>query len=80
MPNLSDAVLTAAPAVRYSWAFGHGVLAASLVINRRLYKIATTTSVSITRAERRRMIYVDLAIGLVPPLIHEILRESYDKL
>ena len=60
---------------RFNWAVPHGVLAASLVINRRLYKIATTTSVSITRWEKKRMIWIDLAIGLFPPIMHVALSE-----
>ncbi|KAJ3557346.1 hypothetical protein NM688_g1519 [Phlebia brevispora] len=59
--------------VRYTWGASHGLLAASLVINRRLYKIATTSSVSITRSEKRRTILVDLAIGLSIPILHIIL-------
>ena len=50
------------------YAAPHGILAASLVINRRLYKIASTSSVSITVADRRRAIYIDLAIGLGIPI------------
>ena len=46
----------------------HAILAASLVINRRLYKIASTSSVSTSRAERRRAILIDLAIGMGIPI------------
>ncbi|KAI0053504.1 fungal pheromone STE3G-protein-coupled receptor [Auriscalpium vulgare] len=45
------------------------VPAASLCINRRLYKIATVKAVMITRAEKRRNIMVDLAIGLGIPIL-----------
>ncbi|KAJ8589294.1 fungal pheromone STE3G-protein-coupled receptor, partial [Rhizopogon salebrosus TDB-379] len=48
--------------------------AASLCINRRLYKIATIANVTTTRAHRRRMIMVDLAIGLVSQIV---LRPSF---
>ena len=65
-------------ASRIIWAEGHGILAASLVINRRLYKIASTSSVSITRAQRMRAIYIDLAIGLGIPILAMILSESTD--
>ncbi len=68
-------MLISCAATRFTWGASHGVLAASLVINRRLYKIATTSSVSITRAEKRRTILVDMAIGLSIPIIHIILRE-----
>ncbi|EKM56710.1 uncharacterized protein PHACADRAFT_253994 [Phanerochaete carnosa HHB-10118-sp] len=60
-------------AVRIIWAEAHGILAASLVINRRLYKIASTTSVSISRVQRRRAMYTDLAIGLGIPILTLIL-------
>nr|UWI70536.1 pheromone receptor B2 [Pleurotus eryngii] len=42
--------------------------AASLCINRRLYKIASVQAVSITRAEKQRAIMADLGIGLGIPL------------
>lgn len=54
--------------IRILFVTPHAILAASLVINRRLYKIASTSSVSISRAERRRAIMVDLAIGLGIPI------------
>ncbi|KAF5321186.1 hypothetical protein D9619_001396 [Psilocybe cf. subviscida] len=43
--------------------------AASLCINHRLYAIAAVRSVTRTKAEKRRAIMVDLAIGLGLPLI-----------
>ncbi|CAK5271732.1 unnamed protein product [Mycena citricolor] len=46
-----------------------GMPAASLCINRRLYKIAACKTVSITKAEKRRAVIVDCAIGLGIPLI-----------
>ncbi|GJE86298.1 fungal a-factor pheromone receptor STE3 [Phanerochaete sordida] len=58
---------------RIIYAEAHGIIAASLVINRRLYKIASTTSVSISRQQRRRAIYVDLGIGLGIPLVTMVL-------
>lgn len=48
--------------------------AASLCINRRLYHIATVRSVTITRAEKRRAVMVDLAIGLGLPIMEMILQ------
>ncbi|KAJ7858586.1 hypothetical protein B0H13DRAFT_1640411, partial [Mycena leptocephala] len=36
---------------------------ASLCINRQLYKIASCSSVSASKAEKRRAVLVDLAIG-----------------
>ncbi|TDL26938.1 fungal pheromone STE3G-protein-coupled receptor [Rickenella mellea] len=43
--------------------------AASLCINRRLYKISTTQSVGISREQKQRAILEDLVIGLGLPLI-----------
>ncbi|KAF5342954.1 hypothetical protein D9758_014948 [Tetrapyrgos nigripes] len=48
--------------------------AASLCINRRLYHISTANSVTTTRAEKRRAIMVDLAIGLGIPILEMILQ------
>nr|AVI69657.1 pheromone receptor [Cyclocybe aegerita] len=48
--------------------------AASLCINRRLYHIASVRSVTITKAEKRRAIMVDLAIGLGLPVLEMILQ------
>lgn len=50
-----------------------GIPAASLCINRRLYHIASVQAVTITRAEKRRAVTVDLAIGLGIPLLEMIL-------
>ncbi|KAF5354498.1 hypothetical protein D9758_012401 [Tetrapyrgos nigripes] len=47
--------------------------AASLCINRRLYHISTANNVT-TRAEKRRTIMVDLAIGLGIPILEMILQ------
>ncbi|KAF7344883.1 Pheromone B alpha 1 receptor [Mycena venus] len=43
--------------------------ACSLCINRRLYQIASVRSVTKTRAEKRRAIMIDLAIGLGLPIL-----------
>lgn len=48
--------------------------AASLCINRRLYHIASVRSVTVTKAEKRRAIMVDLAIGLGLPVLEMILQ------
>ncbi|KAH7882763.1 pheromone A receptor-domain-containing protein [Phlebopus sp. FC_14] len=48
--------------------------AASLCINRRLYKIATVTTVTTTRGHRQRAVMVDLAIGLGIPIVQMILQ------
>lgn len=53
-----------------------GIPAASLCINRRLYHIASVRSVTVTKAEKRRQIMVDLAIGLGLPILEMILRTS----
>lgn len=51
-----------------------GIPASSLCINRRLYLIASVKSVTITKAEKRRAIAVDLAIGLGIPFLQMILQ------
>ena len=48
--------------------------AASLCINRRLYHISSVRSVTVTKAEKRRTVMVDMAIGLGIPLILTALR------
>ncbi|TFK26924.1 pheromone B alpha 1 receptor [Coprinopsis marcescibilis] len=48
--------------------------AASLCINRRLYHIASVQSVTVSKAEKRRAIMVDLAIGLGLPILGMILQ------
>jgi pheromone a factor receptor len=55
-----------------------GIPAASLCIFRRLYLIASIKSVTITKAEKRRAIMVDLAISLGIPLLQMILRVYND--
>jgi len=47
--------------------------AASLCINRRLYLIASVQSVTKTRAQKRRDIIIDLAIGIGLPILGMIL-------
>jgi pheromone a factor receptor len=48
--------------------------ACSLCINRRLYHIASVSSVTKTRAQKRRDIMTDLAIGVGIPVLEMILR------
>ncbi|PPQ94223.1 hypothetical protein CVT25_006649 [Psilocybe cyanescens] len=48
--------------------------AASLCINRRLYHISSVRSVTISKAEKRRDVMVDLSIGLGIPLLEMILQ------
>ncbi|KAI0656216.1 STE3-domain-containing protein [Cubamyces menziesii] len=45
------------------------VCCASLVINRRLYHIANISAVSVTKADKRRNIITDLAIGMGIPIL-----------
>ncbi|KAG6860870.1 hypothetical protein C0995_006550 [Termitomyces sp. Mi166 len=47
---------------------------ASLCINRRLYQIASVRSVTTTRAEKRRAVMVDLAIGIGIPILYIVLQ------
>lgn len=53
-----------------------GIVAALLVINRRLYKIASRTAAISTKGDRLRAIYVDLAIGLSIPFLQMVLGGS----
>lgn len=48
--------------------------AASLCINRRLYHIVTAPSVITSKAEKRRAVMIDLAIGLGIPVLEMILQ------
>ncbi|KAH7911860.1 pheromone A receptor-domain-containing protein [Hygrophoropsis aurantiaca] len=48
--------------------------ASSLCINRRLYKIASVSTVMKSRAERRRDVLVDLSIGLGIPIVEMALQ------
>ncbi|KAH9943673.1 putative fungal pheromoneG-protein-coupled receptor [Amylocystis lapponica] len=50
-----------------------GIPAASLCINRRLYKIACTHAVVSTRAEKRRTILIDTMICVLLPVIYMVL-------
>jgi pheromone a factor receptor len=51
-----------------------GIPAALLVINRRLYKIATRSVTFLTAAEKRRDLYIDLAICTGIPILHIVMR------
>jgi len=46
-----------------------GIPAAALVITHRLFRIASSNTILTTKAEKRRAIYVDLAIGLGIPIL-----------
>ncbi|KAI0944381.1 pheromone B alpha 3 receptor [Taiwanofungus camphoratus] len=46
-----------------------GIPAASLCINRRLYKIARLHAVTVTRSEKRRAILIDTLICVLFPII-----------
>src|SRR6266571_8925782 len=54
-----------------------GIPAALLVINHRLFKIVSRTAALTTRAERRRALFIDLAVGLGIPLIQMVLRKQH---
>ncbi|KXN85251.1 Pheromone B alpha 3 receptor [Leucoagaricus sp. SymC.cos] len=58
---------------KYAVGLNVAIPAASLCINRRLYNIASVRTVTITRAEKRRQILIDLAIGLGLPILEMIL-------
>ncbi|KAJ3759519.1 pheromone receptor [Lentinula raphanica] len=50
-------------------AAGVGIPASTLCITRRLYRITSTRTVSITRDDKKRLIYEDLAISAGLPLL-----------
>ncbi|KAI0702576.1 STE3-domain-containing protein [Earliella scabrosa] len=52
---------------------GVGIPASTLCINRRLYKITSVRSVSVTRDEKRRAMIIDLAISVGIPVLVMIL-------
>ncbi|KAH9856250.1 STE3-domain-containing protein [Lenzites betulinus] len=53
------------------------VCCASLVINRRLYHIASISSVSMTQSDKRRNMIIDLAIGMGIPVLSMVLYFFY---
>ncbi|KAF9814625.1 hypothetical protein IEO21_04988 [Rhodonia placenta] len=55
---------------------GVGIPASSLCINRRLYKISCLRAATVTRDERRRAVYEDVAIGVGIPVLVMVLRNS----
>lgn len=61
-------------ATRFMIGSSVAIPAASLCINRRLYYIATANAVTVTKAEKRRAVLVDLAIGLGIPVLEMVLR------
>lgn len=63
-------------ATRFSVAQNVAIPAASLCINRRLYKIATMKTVTVTASEKRRAVMIDLLIGVGLPILQMIFRES----
>ncbi|THH02337.1 hypothetical protein EW026_g493 [Hermanssonia centrifuga] len=48
---------------------GAGIPAASLCINRRLYNLTSVRVATVTHQEKRRAMYIDMAIGLGIPVI-----------
>ncbi|KAI0078437.1 STE3-domain-containing protein [Panus rudis PR-1116 ss-1] len=59
--------------IRMTFVAPIGIIAAAMVISRRLCKIATGNTVTSTRRDKRRAIMIDLAIGLAPPLAQFII-------
>lgn len=59
---------------RFTVGLNVGIPTALLVINHRLFKIASRTAALTTRAERRRALIIDLAIGLGIPLLQMALQ------
>ncbi|KAI9435849.1 pheromone A receptor-domain-containing protein [Lactarius indigo] len=67
-------VVWAVIATRFMVGLNVGIPTALLVINHRLFKIVSRTAALETRAEKRRAMFIDLAIGLGIPLIHMVLQ------
>ncbi|KAI0826208.1 STE3-domain-containing protein [Irpex lacteus] len=55
--------------VHFQFIASQGVIASGMVIARRLNKIASTSSVSTSRSDRRRQILIDLAYGMASPIV-----------
>jgi hypothetical protein len=55
--------------VHFQYGASIGILSAAMVICRRLNCILNIVLVSPTKADRRRVILVDLALGLTPPIL-----------
>ena len=72
-------VLLYFPVTRLFYGINIGIPAASLCINRRLYLIASVRKVTISKADKRNQIVVDLAIGLGIPIIFIICRKYLAK-
>ncbi|CAL1697578.1 unnamed protein product [Somion occarium] len=53
--------------IRFEFASSMGVVCAGLVIARRISNVVTVTTATLPKEDRRRQMYTDLAIGLVPP-------------
>ncbi|CAL1697579.1 unnamed protein product [Somion occarium] len=51
----------------FEFASSMGVVCAGLVIARRISNVVTVTTATLPKEDRRRQMYTDLAIGLVPP-------------
>jgi pheromone a factor receptor len=55
--------------IHFQYGMATGILTAAMVISRRLNHIVKITSVSPTKVDQRRVILVDLALGLTVPII-----------
>ncbi len=66
--------------VHFQAGLGVGIPAASLCINRRLYKIATAKVVMPTRSDNRRAVIIDLLIGIGIPILQMVMREYHQSL
>ena len=63
--------------VRIQAGLNVAIPAASLCINRRLYKIATAKAVMATPSENRRVVIIDLLIGIGIPILQMMTREYH---
>ncbi|KAI0088239.1 putative fungal pheromoneG-protein-coupled receptor [Irpex rosettiformis] len=55
--------------VHFQFIASQGIIAAGMVIARRLNKIASTSSVSTSRSDKRKQILIDVAFGMTSPMV-----------
>ena len=77
--NGGQGIYTILAAAKYIIGLNVALPACCLCINRRLYHIATANAVTVTRAEKRRAVLVDLAICIGIPALSMILRECFHR-
>ncbi|KIY53057.1 pheromone receptor, partial [Fistulina hepatica ATCC 64428] len=59
--------------IRIYFGLSVAIASTSLCINRRLYEISIAETVSTTKADKRRAMYIDLAITIIIPVLEMVL-------